>query len=909
MNKKKLFMVDGAALFYRSYFAFIRNPLINSKGENTSAPYGFVNGIIRLLSEEKPDYLTVIFDTPEPTFRHQLYPEYKATREKMPDEMRQQFPRIIEFLNLLEINTMELEGYEADDIIGTIALKEVKEDIDIFMMTGDKDFMQLIRPGVSMYAQGKGGDSPEISGPEAVEAKFGCTPSQVIDVLGFMGDSSDNVPGVPKVGPKSAQLLISQFGSMENTYEHIDELKKSKMKENLIAFKEQAFLSKKLVTIHTEVPVSYNLSDFSIGSAKLENAESWFKEMEFSSLWRRLNQLEIAFSKTVIPESKAYDKKYTLVNDPDGFMVMKAQLKKFKHFAFDTETTGLSIQDDRLIGASFCAEPGQAWYVNLDEKKIDSSIRDELLLEIKNILEDENYGKIAQNAKFDIQVLRNEGIIVRPVIFDTMLAAYLLDSNDVHNMDHLAERYLNYKTTTFSELVEGDKKNTDPSMVDIQKLSDYAAEDADVTLRLFNILKPQIEEEKFNDLLYNVEIPLSLALAKMEFSGIKLDTRLLDDYSLELGKKLEELEKGLYQEAGKEFNLNSPSQLGPILFEEMEVHKTLGIKRTPRTKTGKYSTAENVLSKFEGHPFVDNILRYRKLTKLKSTYVDVLPRLVSERTKYLHTSFNQTVAATGRLSSSDPNLQNIPIRTDEGKKIRAAFIARDVDRKIISADYSQVELRIMAALSNDENMIDAFQKNEDIHRSTAAKVFHVEIEDVDSDMRRKAKEVNFGIIYGISQWGLARRLNITNLEAEEFIRAYFTIYPGVQRFMAETIADATARGFVTTILDRKRYLPELKSGNRQTYENGQRMAINSRIQGSAADLIKKAMIEIDRVLTTKNMNTKMLLQVHDELVFDVPQNEIDGLKTIVREKMEGALSLKVPLKVDIGIGDNWLEAH
>ena len=589
MTKKRLFLIDGAALFYRSYFAFIRNPLINSKGENTSAPYGFVNAVIRLLTEEKPEYLSVVFDTPEPTFRHKIYPEYKATREKMPDEMRQQYPRIIEFLELMNIPMIEKVGYEADDLMGTIAVNEVNKDTEIFLMTGDKDFMQLIRPGVCMYSQGKGGAEPQIIGKDGVAEKFGCTPELVIEVLGLMGDSSDNVPGVPKVGPKTAQNLIQEYGSIQGLYNNVDDLKPSKVKENLIQFKEQAYLSRELVTIDTEVAFDYDLQNFTIDQVHLENAEPWFKEMEFNSLLRRLKELDI--TKSELPRTTVMDTKndYILVNSEAGIDEMLDELSKYKELAFDTETTGLSIQDDRLIGASFSVTPGKAWYVDLDSNRMEAEKedlfinvkRDLLINKLKAVLENEHMGKIAQNAKFDIQVLLKEGIAVYPISFDTMLAAYLLDSNDEHNMDHLADRYLNYKTITFKELIAGDKNITDPSQVDIAKLKDYAAEDADVTLQLSRILKPQINDNEMKDLLYKMEIPLSIVLAKMESSGVKLDTQMLDDYSRQLEIELNVLISELYKEAGKEFNLNSPTQLGPILFEEMEVHKTLGMKRIP----------------------------------------------------------------------------------------------------------------------------------------------------------------------------------------------------------------------------------------------------------------------------------------------------------------------------------------
>jgi DNA polymerase-1 len=906
---RKLFMIDGAALFYRSYFAFIRNPLINSKGENTSAPYGFANAVVRLLEEEKPDYLVVVFDTPEPTFRHKLYPDYKATREKMPDEMRDQFPRIVEFLNYMQIPILEMTGYEADDIMGTIAEKEHCNDLEINLFTGDKDFMQLIKPNIYLYSQGKGGEAPQRIGKEGVEAKFGCRPDQVIDVLGLMGDASDNVPGVPKIGAKTAARLIAEFGSIQGIYDNMDAVKKSKMKENLIEFKDQAFLSRQLVTIDTNVPVAYAIDDFIPKPVDLNRVTGWFKEMEFNSLQRRVAALDFSTEATDTNGYSAETAKYHLVDNSAALQAFDAEIRRSGIISFDTETTGLSIQDDTLIGASFCGEPGEAFYINVNPEQVTAEFRREALQTIGAILGDKSIAKTAQNGKFDIQVLRREGITVENLYFDTLLAAYLLDSNANHNMDALAQTYLNYKTISFNDLTEGKKADKNPANVPIEKLAIYAAEDADITLQLYETLQPKIMAEKLKPLLFSLEQPLALVLADMESYGVKLDVAFLEQYSKDLEGSLDNLRQKLYAEAGKEFNLNSPSQLGPILFEELEVHKTTGAKRIPKTKTGQYSTAENVLLRFEDHPFVASIMEYRKLTKLKSTYVDVLPKLVSPTSGYLHTSFNQTVAATGRLSSSDPNLQNIPIRTAEGKRIRTAFIARAQDRVIVSADYSQIELRVMAALSEDANMIAAFRNNEDIHRSTAAKVFGVAMADVDSDMRRKAKEVNFGIIYGISQYGLARRLGISNAEAEDFIASYFSIYPKVQEFMAAAIAEATDQGYVTTILNRKRYIPELQSSNRQTFENGQRMAINSRIQGSAADLIKKAMIDIHRAIKAENLDALMILQVHDELVFDVAAKDREALSALIINKMENAIALDVPIKAEVGYGANWLEAH
>jgi DNA polymerase-1 len=687
MARERVFLIDGAALFYRSYFAFIRNPLFNSKGENTSAPFGFCNTLVRLIGEEKPDYLAVVFDTAEPTFRHKLYPDYKATREKMPEEMRQQYPRILEFLDLMNIPRLEKVGFEADDLMGTIALREAKNDREVYLVTGDKDFMQLLQPRIFMYAPGKGGEAAEIGDATAVEKKFGCRPDQVIEVLGLMGDSSDNVPGVPKVGPKSAQKLIAEFGSIDKLYANVESLKASKMKENLIAFREQALLSRELVTIDTDVDFSYNINDFTLDRLTYEDVEPWFREMEFSGIWQRLADLEvISGPQEVKSEAAAIATNYRYVNTLAELEQVCTEVSVYPEMAFDTETTSLQINDAELVGLSLSIKPGQGWYINLDASNLDATEAQQRLDMLKTVLEDEEIGLIGQNAKYDIQVLRRYGINPKPLLFDTMLAAYLLDSNDEHNMDHLAQRYLQVKTTSYSELMAGAGKGADIRAVAAEKLANYAAEDADITLRLYRELAPKINAAGLAGLLHEVEVPLAVVLAQVESNGVKLDVEMLGNYSLELEASLERISANLQTMAGREFNLNSPSQLGPILFEEMEVHKSAGLQRLPKTKTGKYSTAENVLQKLAGHPFVDLILDYRKLNKLKSTYVDVLPDLLSSTTGLLHTSFNQTVAATGRLSSSDPNLQNIPIRTEEGRKIRAAFIPRQDGNRIVSAD-------------------------------------------------------------------------------------------------------------------------------------------------------------------------------------------------------------------------------
>ncbi|UCF65369.1 MAG: DNA polymerase I [bacterium] len=904
----RLFLIDGSALFYRSYFAFIRNPLINSKGENTSAVFGFASSLLKILMDEKPDYLAVVFDTKEPTFRHQKYPEYKATREKMPEEMIIQYPRIIELVDAFDIPFLEKPGYEADDVIATLARQASEQGIETLMVTGDKDFMQLISPLSKMYVIRPGKDV-EILTLDLLKERFNMTPEQVIDYLALMGDSSDNVPGVPGVGEKTAKELIKDYHDLDNLYQNLDKITKKALHQKLIEGKSSAYLSRDLVTIETQVPVKLELDKMKITKGDGQKIRQLFESLEFRMLQDRLRDfIEGGDHQTDTIDSQKIT--YILVNTQKSLTDFLKSLHKQSFFVFDTETTGLDVFDSEIIGLSFCWDSQHAYYIPLNDPTAEFS-SDEVLKSLKPIFESDKIGKGGQNIKFDGLMLNQHGIRLKNMQFDTMIADYLLKPGSrQHNLDNLAYNYLNYKMIPIEELI-GPKGKNQKNMRDIavEKVSDYACEDADITYRLKELLEKELKSTETWDLFQKLEMPLVGVLLEMEKSGVKLDINFLKEMSRELEKSLQELEQQIFDDAKQTFNINSPQQLGKILFDELAIHKELGNRRPTRTATGQYSTSEQVLEKFAAHPLVNKILEYRKLTKLKSTYVDALPALVSASTGRLHTSFNQTIAATGRLSSSDPNLQNIPIRTEMGRMIRKAFIPGNPDHFILSADYSQIELRVMAHLSGDSGLKDAFKKGEDIHTSTAAAIFNIPLEMVNSDQRRKAKEVNFGIIYGISQYGLASRLNIPVEEARQIIENYFIRFPRVNDYMIHTIAFANKHKYVTTVMNRRRYLPEIESTNANVRQNAERMAINTTIQGSAADLIKVAMINIQKKIEQQDLQTRMILQVHDELVFEVKASELDKIKSVVKSEMEKAIRLDIPLKVDIGVGKNWLEAH
>ncbi len=907
-QRERLFLIDGSALFYRSHFAFIRNPLINSKGENTSAIFGFASTLLKILSDEKPDYIAAVFDTKEPTFRHIKYKEYKATRQKMPSEMIDQYPRIVELVETFEIPFLEKPGYEADDIIATIAKVAESKGIETYMVTGDKDFMQLISPLIKMYVIRPGKDQ-EILDLHILKERHQLSPTQVIEYLALMGDSSDNVPGVPGVGEKTAKTLIQEFESLDNLYAKIDQISQKGLKQKLEEGKEKAYLSRELVTIDQQVPVEIDFGKMKMGKIDRQKVFDLFTELEFRSLIERASQF---VEGNALPSStiETTDQQYVLVNTNDQLTELIKNLNQSKFFVFDTETSGLNVFNSEIIGLSFCLKPFQAFYLPLNDEASEFTAN-KALDQLHSVFESDKIAKGGQNIKFDGLMLNQHGIHLKGIQFDTMIAHYLLQPGTrQHNLDYLAQHYLNYQMIPIERLI-GEKGKNQKNMADIavSQVYPYACEDADITFRLKEILEKQLKETNTFGLFETVEIPLVSVLLQMEKNGVKIDVSVLKEMSGEISQNLLEIEKDIYQMSGTEFNINSPQQLGKILFEQLEIHKQLGNRRPPKTSTGQFSTSEPILERFSSHSLVNKILEYRKLTKLKSTYVDTLPSLISQRTGRLHTSFNQTIAATGRLSSSDPNLQNIPIRTEIGRRIRQAFIPQDNQDWIMSADYSQIELRVMAHLSRDKGLKEAFERGEDIHATTAAAVFNVPLQEVNPDQRRKAKEVNFGIIYGISQYGLASRLGISADEAQEIIQNYFIRFPKVNEYMIQTIAFVQEHKYVTTIRNRRRYIPEIDSKNANVRQNAERMAINTTIQGSAADLIKLAMINIQNKFEKEKLQTRMILQVHDELVFEVKSSEMERVKQLVKKEMEGAIKLDVPIKVDVGMGKNWLEAH
>jgi DNA polymerase-1 len=909
---KKFFLIDGSALFYRSYFAFIRNPLINSKGENTSASFGFLNALFRLIEDENPDYLAVIFDTKEPTFRHKMYDQYKANRESMPEDMSATYPRLREVLNTLQLPVLEMDGFEADDIIATLVERHQAADTEMYIISGDKDLAQLVSDHTFIYTIAKNmGSPPEIYGAGQIKEKYGIHPHQIIDWLSLMGDSSDNVPGVPSVGPKTAVTLLEEYENLDNIYANIENITRKSVKEKLATHKDQAYLSQKLVTLDRNVPIEISDEKLTLTPWDQRQVEVLLKDMEFNRLVVRaekINQL-IAGGRDERVELTQPEVVYQLVETEAELNLLIREWQKHDEFVFDLETDSLDVLNAQIAGIALSFSAGRAWYISLNH--IDSTLDSAAVLErIKPFFADVAKKKMAQNIKFDAMILEQHGVPVNNLYFDTMIASYLINSSaSQHNLDALASQLLNYKMIPITEIIGTGRKQVKMTELPGKMVRDYACEDADITFRLKKILHEKLRDLQLEKLFFELEMPLVRVLMQMEEQGVRLDIAMLSDLSEELGKQISGLEKQIYGMSGEEFNINSPQQLGVILFDKMEIHKELRKKKPPKTKTGQYSTAENVLERFGQHPLVRNLLDYRKLTKLKSTYIDALPDLVNEKTGRVHTSYNQSVAATGRLSSSNPNLQNIPIRTELGREIRRAFIPSREGYVMLSADYSQIELRIMAHLSGDQAMQESFRLEQDIHTATAARIFSVELDEVNSDMRRKAKEINFGIIYGMSKYGLANRLEIDVDEAESFIFEYFATYPGIQDFMRNTVQLANSEGYVKTMLGRIRYLPQIHSDNRQLREFAERTSINTPIQGSAADLIKIAMCHISDEMRTQNLKSKMLLQVHDELVFEVPENEVETMKFLVRSKMEQAMELDVPLRADIGVGDNWLEAH
>ncbi len=906
---ESMYLIDGSALYYRSYFAFIRNPLINSKGEDTSVTFGFLSSLVRLIEEQNPTYLSIVFDTKEPTFRHELFEAYKATREKMPEEMAAQYPRLIDTLKRLNFTLLDKPGFEADDIIGTLANQYAGPDLDVYIVSSDKDMAQLVNDHTFLYNPGKGNLPAEILDSSGVKEKLGIEPRQVIDWLVLMGDSSDNIPGIPKVGKVTAVKLLKEYDSVSGIYDHVDQIKQNAVRENLINHRSQTDIARKLATIDLHVPLDVSLKELRFQPWNLQEADIILKELEFRRLYNRMQKIaqdegrQDSFTKH--DEQKA---NYQLIDSFDKLDELVKQLNRQSLFVFDMETSSLDFLTAEIAGIALAWKEGEAYYipVNHPDIKLDKSI---VLDKLRPVLTNPKIKKVAQNIKFDAMILNEHGVLVEGLYFDTMIAAYLINPSGQHNLDKLAEYYLNYEMIHIESLIGSGKNQKMMTEVAAVDVAQYAAEDADIELRLYHKLSKMITEHNMEDLLYSLEIPLVSVLMEVEKNGVKLDTGLLKKLSKELEKDNNKLEERIYQEAGQNFNLNSPQQLGNILFEKLEIHKQLGFKRPQRTKTGQYSTSESVLERYLMHPVIEDILNYRKFTKLKNTYIDILPQLISPVTGKIHTSYNQTVAATGRLSSSNPNLQNIPIRTGVGRQIRKAFIPSQRGWQILSVDYSQIELRIMAHLSGDENMSQSFRRDLDIHSATAAQIFNTSIDDVTSDQRRKAKEINFGIIYGMSRYGLAGRLHISNDEAEQFIAEYMATYPGIDLFMKKAIASAREQGYVETLMHRRRYLPEIQSDNRNIRQFAERTAINTPIQGSAADLIKKAMIDIQHYITKKRIPARMLLQVHDELVFEVDKKIINRFSMEVKRIMENAWKLNVPIIADTGIGENWLEAH
>ena len=905
---KKLYLIDGSALAYRSHFAFIQNPLINSRGENTSAIFGFVRAIFKIQDEEKPDYLGVVFDTKEPTFRHKAYPEYKATREKMPDDMRAQLPKLREVIEALGLPIIELPGYEADDVLATLACKASVQDIEAFLVTADKDLMQIITPKIKMYSLRRTGVDADILDPEAVKEKMGVPPGQIVDFLALVGDTSDNVPGVPKVGKKTAQALLEQFASLEQMLQNAADISKNAVRESLIENAEQARLSQKLVTLEINAPIELDLKQLEDGEIDSERLIALFADLEFTSLLERFD----------IKPEKEEPVTYQTVRNETQLSDLIQLLRSTGRFTFDLETTSAFPAQAEIVGFSFSCEPRVAYYIpvrppaegvvpftGLELDSDDGSTVD-LIAALQPVLTDSAIQKNGQNAKYDIIVLASYGVAVQGLAFDTMVASYLLNpTSRQHNLDALALEHFQFTKTPTSDLIGKGKKQITMREVPMEKVAHYACEDADFTERLRGIFEPRLSAAEMEDLFHKVEIPLIQVLVEVERAGVKLDLPFLAQMSNEMQERLDTLKDEIYDAAGEEFNINSTQQLGKILFEK------LNMPVIKKTKTG-YSTDAAVLEKlalFYDYELPKKLLSYRELTKLKSTYVDALPLMINPFTERLHTSYNQTVAATGRLSSSDPNLQNIPIRTEVGRLIRRAFVPEKPGWKLIDADYSQIELRIMAHLSKDQNLVNAFRENRDIHQTTASRVFGVPMEQVTSDLRRRAKEINFGIMYGMGVYGLSSRLNISQDEAQAIISEYFAKYPGVNAYIIGTLADARQNGYVTTLLNRRRYLPEIRSENRNIREFAERTAINTPIQGTAADIIKLAMIGIMDRFEKEKLQARMIMQVHDEVVFEVPQDEIPAVQTIVSHEMENALQLDVPVRVDMGIGDNWLDAH
>ncbi|AXJ01740.1 DNA polymerase I [Cyclonatronum proteinivorum] len=943
-KNKKLFLIDGHALAYRSYFAFINTNLRNSEGVPTGSLMGFANTLVKLLESEKPTHIAVAWDTHAPTFRHEMDAAYKANRPPQPDELRQTIPLMKEMVRHFGFQNLEKDGYEADDIIGTLAQRAGLDGAEVFMVTPDKDFMQLVTNNVRMYKPLNNGDGFQIIDPDGVVDYFGVPPEKVIDVLAVIGDTSDNIPGVPGIGKKGAPKLIKEYGSLEAAIEAAPGMKAKRAREGLTQHAEQALLSKKMIIIDTDVPDTVSWEELKWEGPESSELSDFFGRMEFRTLSRKFgkamaeqgdglqdegvrksasalrkdqqqgqgdlfgsgHQAAEASASESLKNLETEKANYRLIDTPEALDELINTLSASSHFCFDTETTASEPMLASLVGLAFSVRKKEAFYIPVNDAAGEAEgLSPELIQEKLTPVFGNSALKIAQNYKYDYIVLRRHGMALKGPVFDTMIAAYLIDSNQKLSMDELSRRYLNYEPVSIETLIGKGKQQKSMRDIPVDEVMPYACEDADITLQLFEVLQQKLNEDGLTEIAESVEFPLVRVLGELEMNGIQLDTEMLSNFSAQLGDDMKQLQQQIYAEAGEEFNINSPAQLGDILFEK------LGLPSGKKTKTGKYSTNEQILTDLAafGHKLPALVLDYRSLSKLKSTYADALPKLIHPETGRIHTSLNQQVAATGRLSSSNPNLQNIPVRTERGREIRKAFIAGE-GKVLIAADYSQIELRVIASVSEDEAMVQAFRDDQDIHARTAMEIFGLSaITEVDRDMRRKAKEVNFGIPYGVSAFGLAQRLGIDRTEAKTIIDAYFERFPGIRNYIKETTAFAREHGYVTTLLGRRRYIPEIRSSNPNMRSFAERTAINMPIQGTAADLIKVAMVQLQARLERDLPECLMLLQVHDELLFEVPKDKAAESVQLIREEMEKAMTLKVPVKADAGVASNWLEAH
>lgn len=925
---QKLMLLDAYALIFRAYYGLIRSPRINSKGQNTSAAFGFINTLEELLRTENPDFVAVAFDPPGGTFRHEQFPEYKATRDETPEDIRWAVPVIKDFLTAYGIKMVEVPRYEADDVIGTLAHRGAKDGLEVVMVTPDKDYAQLVQPNVTMLRPQSGAKGYERLGVEEVKTKFEVeNPLQVIDLLGLMGDSADNIPGCPGVGAKTAVKLLADFGSIEGLLSHTDQLKgalKKKVEENVQQIRE----SKILATIVTDVPIDVTWDDMQRKTPNKEALVALYEDLEFRTFLRRLTgDAPVAavpsaepdlFSQAIVTNTNADEEttldfqenlstladhphQYHLIESEEDAQELCRNFLTFSQVAFDTETTSVDAMQAQLVGMSFAVEGGTAWYVAVSRE---TEAAQRMVDIFRPFFEHPSIEKVGQNLKYDLLVLSHYGVEVAGPLFDTMLAHYVVQPEQRHNMDLLAEKYLHYRTIPIEALIGSGRTQRNMADLEPKEIVDYACEDADVTLRLYPILKEEMEKYEVTSVFTHIEMPLLPVLARMERNGVRLDTAALEETGRNFTERMQQLETDIYELAGHEFTITSPKQVGAVLFDELQISA-----KVKKTKTGQYSTSEEVLESLrDKHPIVEKILQHRALKKLLSTYVEALPKLIHPQTGHIHTSFNQAVTATGRLSSSNPNLQNIPVRGEDGREIRRAFVPEEGE-VFFSADYSQIELRIMAHLSEDEHMVADFNSGLDIHAATAARIFHKPIEEVDRDERRKAKTANFGIIYGISAFGLSERMGVSRGEAKELIENYFATYPKVREYMNESIERAKQTGYITTQFGRRRYLADINAGNATVRGYAERNAVNAPIQGTAADIIKLAMVAIDRRLREEKLQTRMILQVHDELNFSVPPTELEQVRHLVVEEMERAFQMRVPLVAECGEGTNWLEAH